>query len=782
MAPPRKPVSRGTGEIDHDPERENKTQARAPNPVAEDPEVSNATQARAPNPLTTGAKKALRPPAGEDPERANKTQARAPRPTGPDDGDYRTASQYGPGEDEPGYRTGQSYQAADEALAGEVNLEGDGLDALDPELGSRTKALPAMEADAPAADEPPEEADDANATRAGPPIVLEIVAGPDAGKKKRFKGVRMVIGRTPGVDFLLSDQSVSRRHVELIHGDDGVLLRDLGSGNGTRLNGAKVAEKKLEHGDEIGIGKTKIRFVDEVAAFQKLRDAAEKKEPPRRTSGEKPAAAPSATLATEGEPEDPASTRAAEGDGEGGSDEGGEAEPAEAPAERKAPSRRAATAEGQAPRERVRPVRGARQAEGGDGGFAARFKAMPRAVRLGVVGLVTVILLMFVARIVLTPPPPPPVDPAKVLADQKMQEARNAAREGDFERVVALVEEAEKLLPGIDKTKLASQAREELAVVRALDEAQGHIDARRFEDARKALGGAGKGSNKIEERKGKLREALEVAEVAYQKEKIEEFIAAGELEAARALLGELPVEQQAEPAAKIVEAERELEAQRALDAKDAARAAANAAAAKKLAREQEMNEAFVVVERKFAGSEWERAASECNRVMDAYRSDADISGRAKKLQSLIPSFGRNYDEGMKKFRQGAIAQAAKPLRAAHQLFGQMGLRANKFGPEIEERLGASAIAAGKEALVRNDLVTAWQMFKDAARFDPGDAKARAGLDEVQARAEELFQTAYVARDRDPREAVRKFKIVVQVTDPGTSVHEKAKNQLAAMAP
>ena len=74
------------------------------------------------------------------------------------------------------------------------------------------------------------------------------------------------------------------------------------------------------------------------------------------------------------------------------------------------------------------------------------------------------------------------------------------------------------------------------------------------------------------------------------------------------------------------------------------------------------------------------------------------------------------------------------------------------------------------------------MFKDASKFDPHDSKARAGLDDVAGKAEDLFQTAYVIRDRDPREAIRKFKIVVQVTDAGSTVHEKAKNQLAAMAP
>jgi hypothetical protein len=400
----------------------------------------------------------------------------------------------------------------------------------------------------------------------------------------------------------------------------------------------------------------------------------------------------------------------------------------------------------------------------------------------GIVGLIAVVVLILIVGVALRPPPPPPVDPAKLQADQKMQEARNAVREGDYERAAVLVAEAERVVPGIDKTNLGKQAREELSFMAALEVARKAIAESRFDDARKALEGSGRGSNKSEEVKVKVRGELEAAELKYKKAAIEEAISAGEVEKARSLLAELPVEMQAEPAQKIVEFEEQLKAQQELESKDAAAAARAAAARLKAKREQEMQEAFVVVERKFAGAEWDRAASECNRVMDAFPSDKDIYGRAKKLQGLIPNFGRNYDEGMKKFRQGAKAQAAKPLRTAYQVFEQIGLRANKFGGELQDKIGEAAVMAGKEALSREDLVTAWQNFKDAAKFDASDAKARAGLDDVNARAEDLFQTAYVIRDRDPREAIRKFKIVVQVTDPGTSVHEKAKNQLAAMAP
>ncbi|MEW5741057.1 MAG: FHA domain-containing protein, partial [Myxococcota bacterium] len=433
-----------------------------------------------------------------------------------------------------------------------------------------------------------------------------------------------------------------------------------------------------------------------------------------------------------------------------------------------------------ATRDRIRTARGRK--DEAPAGLVGRFKALNPKVRLALVAGVGFLCLVIVIAIASRPPPQPPVDPGKVLADQKMQEARNAVREGNYEAAVALVEEAEKLVPGIDKTRLGNTAREELAYVRALDEARGFLENKRFEDAKKALAKAEKGSSKSQELKVKLVAELELAELAYKKEKLQEFLNAGEVESAKALLAELPVEEQAAPAEAIKAFEENLAQQQKEEELEAKKSAANAAAYKKAKREEEIAEAFRVVERKFAGGEWDRAASECSRVIDAYTGDKDIYKRAKMLQGAIPNFGRNYEEGMKKFKQGAIAQASKPLRLAHQLYKQIDLKANKYGQELEEKLGAASIAAGREALLRNDLVTAWQNFRDAAKFDPEDSKARDGLDQVSAKAEDLFQEAYVERDRDPREALRKFKVVVQVTVPGSTVHEKAKNQIAAMQP
>jgi hypothetical protein len=67
--------------------------------------------------------------------------------------------------------------------------------------------------------------------------------------------IRYVVGRGSACDLVLSDLTVSRVHAELRHEDDQWLLVDLGSLNGTRLNGWRlVGPAKVRTGDEIAFG------------------------------------------------------------------------------------------------------------------------------------------------------------------------------------------------------------------------------------------------------------------------------------------------------------------------------------------------------------------------------------------------------------------------------------------------------------------------------------------------------------------------------------------------
>ncbi len=70
---------------------------------------------------------------------------------------------------------------------------------------------------------------------------------------------RLSIGRA-GADLVLDDAAVSRRHCELVHQPGGWTVRDLGSSNGTFLNGERILERPLKDGDRLRLGQTEIEF------------------------------------------------------------------------------------------------------------------------------------------------------------------------------------------------------------------------------------------------------------------------------------------------------------------------------------------------------------------------------------------------------------------------------------------------------------------------------------------------------------------------------------------
>ena len=70
----------------------------------------------------------------------------------------------------------------------------------------------------------------------------------------------VTVGRLPECDVSLPDPNVSRRHAEIRPSGEGFVVVDLGSTNGTRVNGVPVGEKRLLDGDAIAIGNTVLRF------------------------------------------------------------------------------------------------------------------------------------------------------------------------------------------------------------------------------------------------------------------------------------------------------------------------------------------------------------------------------------------------------------------------------------------------------------------------------------------------------------------------------------------
>ncbi|MGH8981579.1 MAG: FhaA domain-containing protein [Acidimicrobiales bacterium] len=101
-------------------------------------------------------------------------------------------------------------------------------------------------------------------------VTAEVVEGPEGGPLAELvlpDGSHVpigdgpvVLGRLPECDVVLNDPNVSRRHAEFRHTTDGVVVTDLGSTNGTRVNGLPIREQQLVSGDEVTVGSTTLVF------------------------------------------------------------------------------------------------------------------------------------------------------------------------------------------------------------------------------------------------------------------------------------------------------------------------------------------------------------------------------------------------------------------------------------------------------------------------------------------------------------------------------------------
>jgi hypothetical protein len=93
--------------------------------------------------------------------------------------------------------------------------------------------------------------------------VLVVRSGATAGQRISLDRPLTRLGRHPQSDVTLDDITVSRRHADIERLDDGSYeVRDVGSLNGTYVNGERVERVQLANGDEVQIGKFRMVFLD----------------------------------------------------------------------------------------------------------------------------------------------------------------------------------------------------------------------------------------------------------------------------------------------------------------------------------------------------------------------------------------------------------------------------------------------------------------------------------------------------------------------------------------
>lgn len=113
--------------------------------------------------------------------------------------------------------------------------------------------------------------------RAIPPkVVLRGVSGAQFGRIVPVRG-RLTIGRGSDCDLTLDEPEMSRRHAMIENNGDGIYLRDLGSSNGTFVNGVQVRDAVLHPGDQIAFDRN--RFLLEAPGLPLRGELAEERSP-----------------------------------------------------------------------------------------------------------------------------------------------------------------------------------------------------------------------------------------------------------------------------------------------------------------------------------------------------------------------------------------------------------------------------------------------------------------------------------------------------------------------
>jgi pSer/pThr/pTyr-binding forkhead associated (FHA) protein len=103
---------------------------------------------------------------------------------------------------------------------------------------------------------------------------LTVYFPEDSPTTHEFVGQKLTVGRLGDNDVQVEDASVSSHHGEIELGEGSAVLRDLGSTNGTFLNGEQVTgEHSLAEGDEIYFGSVRTVFMEPVASAEQALEA-----------------------------------------------------------------------------------------------------------------------------------------------------------------------------------------------------------------------------------------------------------------------------------------------------------------------------------------------------------------------------------------------------------------------------------------------------------------------------------------------------------------------------
>lgn len=95
-------------------------------------------------------------------------------------------------------------------------------------------------------------------------VTLVVLDGPHRGAQYPIRREKTVIGRSSEAELTMDEDTLSRKHAAVVFRGGTFYLEDLGSANGTLVDGKKIREHELRHGDRFNMGHVVFQFLQQV--------------------------------------------------------------------------------------------------------------------------------------------------------------------------------------------------------------------------------------------------------------------------------------------------------------------------------------------------------------------------------------------------------------------------------------------------------------------------------------------------------------------------------------
>ncbi len=547
---------------------------------------------------------------------------------------------------------------------------------------------------------------------------LVVSAGPHAGEEFSLEEGEYVIGRAQDNPICIPDTSVSRKHVLVRRVGGGWAASDLGSGNGTLINGEPVTDEvPLAHGDVLTLGDTEVTFQD--ASNSTMMMAMPPAAPSRPARG---GARPSAAAPAE--------------------DEGGEG------ASRRPPPRPDAA--------RPRPARGGRGAAAPD---PAAQKRKRRLLLLTTAVFVMLVFLLIAIKAKqqeeadIAAREAQAVQQARAQLAGLFQDAKNLIRENKWKEAKEKLLELQAVDPEyLQLADYLARVEKEIPNQDALDEAKAALEKNQLGPAAAAVNKVAKDTQLFEQVRAVMVTLKDKADKRTRE--AQAMLEQKQLDQARLVvddvLAALPEHRDGKVISEQVVA--------AITERDRPKPQAPPPAAPKpwdqavdRFRDGDLQGA-VAIANSCAGKH-----SQCKALM---KQLTDFGNLYKKLEDLdARGLGRLMDLD-KKITGG---------RGSSKMARNAGTRASN----IFFKTASAAKASGQYG-------RAMENAQRALQADPSHVGANNIANELRQKAKEIYLQAYTIRESDPQEALPKFREAMAMTTPDDETYQKAKSWIEKM--